>query len=215
MNKKIKLIENKINPAEQALNLKPNSYSLKPAPGGFTLIELLVASTLFSVVMIISIGSLVSINDSNKKSQISRAVIDNLNFAIENMTRNMRVGSDYHCDYGVTPITSPRDCASGAPSFVFEGYKGKTSDTGDQIVYRLNNTTKQIESSIDSGNTFIPITAPELSIDVLQFYTTGASVNDGKQPRVVITITGTATFKTGIQTRINLQSTVSQRKLDS
>lgn len=199
----------------KVFSLIANRYALYASSRGFTLIELLVASTLFSIVMIVSIGSLVSINDSNKKSQISRTVIDNLNFAMENMTRNMRVGSDYHCDYGVAPITSPRDCASGADSFVFEGYKGKVSNTGDQIVYRLNNTTRQIESSSNSGNTFIPITAPELSIDVLQFYTTGASVNDGKQPRVVITITGTATFKTGIQTKINLQSTVSQRKLDS
>ncbi|MEK7115472.1 MAG: type II secretion system protein [Patescibacteria group bacterium] len=197
------------------MKLPTTNYQLPTTQRGFTLIEILVATSLFSMVMIISIGSLVSINDSNKKAQISRTVIDNLNFAMENMTRNMRVGSNYHCDYGVSPITTQRDCPSGTDSIVFEGYKGKASDTGDQIVYRLNTTTRQIESSTNSGNTFIPITAPELTIDILQFYVTGAAPGDGKQPRVVISISGTATFKTGIQSKVNLQSTASQRKLDS
>lgn len=182
---------------------------------GFTLIEVMVSATLFSIVMVVCIGSLVSINDSNKKAQITRTVIDNLNFAMENMARNMRIGTNYHCDYDVSQITDPRDCSSGANSIVFEGYKGNSSLSSDQIVYRLNTSTHQIERSLDSGVTFLAITSPELSIDTLDFYVTGAPAGDGKQPRAVISITGSASYKEGIFSNFRIETTVSQRKLDS
>ncbi len=200
---------------KRGLNAK--RYTLNATQRGFTLIEILVATTLFSVVMIISIGAIISINDSNKKAQLTRTVINNLNFAMENMARNLRIGITYHCDYTVGNVASARDCLSGANSIALEGYKGDVNNGSDQIVYRLNTSTRQIERSTNSGagGTFIPITSPELSIDSLQFYVTGATSGDGKQPRVVISISGSAIFKNVIKSNFTIQTAVSQRKLDS
>ena len=182
---------------------------------GLTLIEMLVAVSIFSVVMLISVGSLVSINDANRKTQLQRTVIDNLNFATENMARNLRVGTTYHCDFNVSPIASVRDCTGGASSIVFEGYKGNPGNATDQVVYRLNSSTGQVERSLDSGSSFIPITSPELTIDNLIFYVTGTSAGDQQQPRVIIVISGTATFKNGQTTHFSLETAITQRKLDS
>ena len=179
---------------------------------GITLIEALISTTLFSVVMLISIGALISVSDSNRKSEITRTVMDNLNLAMESMARNLRVGYDYHCNVDFTPVTSPSDCISGASSIAFEGYKG-TGSSADQIIYRLNNG--QIERSIDGGGIYIPLTSPELSIDNLLFYVTGALPGDGAQPRVVIVLSGSATFKGAIKTEFKLQTTISQRRIDS
>lgn len=57
---------------------------------GFTLIEMLVSLTLFSVVVVITIGSIFTIIDSNRKSQSLSLVMNDLNFAIESMTRDIK-----------------------------------------------------------------------------------------------------------------------------
>jgi len=181
---------------------------------GITLIEVMISSALFSVVMLISIGSLLAVSDSNRKSALTRTVMDNLNLAMESMARNLRLGYNYHCD-GLNPInpTSPANCPEGNISVAFEGYKGNTSNPADQIIYRLNNG--QIERSTDGGGTYMTLTSPELSIDKLLFYVTGALPGDNAQPRVVIVLGGSAEFKGAIKTDFKLQTTVSQRRIDS
>lgn len=193
------------------MNMTPTFRSSR----GLTLIEILVGMSIFSVVMLISVGSLVSINDANKKTQLQRTVIDNLNFAIDNMARNLRVGTNYHCNISLGSLATPLDCTGGASSLAFEGYKGSSGSSADQIIYRLNGGTGQIDRSLDSGATYIPITSPELTIDSLQFIVIGAAPADGLQPKIIITVSGTATFKNGQTTRFSLETAVSQRKLDS
>lgn len=180
---------------------------------GITLIEIMVSTALFSVVMMISIGSIVSINNSNKKAQLSRTVMDNLNFAMENVSRNLRVGINYHCDIDVAPVTEPRDCSNGADSIYFDG--SRAGGQSAQMIYKLNHETHQIERSIDGGQTFISVTSPELSIDNLGFFVTGTGAHDGKQPKVVIVIGGSAIFKKGITFNFSIQTMISQRRLDS
>jgi len=58
---------------------------------GFTLIEMLVAVSLFVFVMLIGVGVLLSIIDANRKARALSSVMNNLNFALESMSRNIRV----------------------------------------------------------------------------------------------------------------------------
>lgn len=192
-----------------------NMNALHHPSRGLTLIEVLVSISIFSIVMVVSVGALVSINDTNQETQLQRTITDNLNFALENMARNLRVGTNYHCDFNVSPIGTPRDCASGASSIVFEGYKGNPTNPGDQIAYRLNSATGIIERSLDAGGIFYPLTSSELDVENLLFYVTGTGANDLRQPAITIVVSGTATFKDGAVMRFNLQTAVSQRKLDS
>ena len=173
------------------------------------------AVTLFSVVMTISIGSLLSLVEANRKAQALNSVINNLNFALENMSRNIRVGNTYHCrtSSSVPPnIDTTKDCSNGGILFAFEGHKGDITDSTDQIIYRFINS--RIEKSIDSGATFIRITAPEVAINSMKFYVVGTTRGDTSQPRVVMTVQGTAGISARAQTDFNLQTTVSQRVLD-
>jgi prepilin-type N-terminal cleavage/methylation domain-containing protein len=192
---------------------------------GFSLVEMMVAVALFTIVAMVSISALLSVNDANRKAQTMRAIIDNLNFAVENMARNLRVGSTYNCGTA-TPIASPRDCINGDSSIAFESYVGDPGNPNDQVVYRLDTdapTNKgQIMKSGDSGSTFLPLTpfvsglaSQPLVVDYLKFYVTGSASSDGKQPRVVIVIGGTASYNEKIKTRFLMQTSVSQRHLDS
>lgn len=182
---------------------------------GFTLVEMIVAVAVFSIIMTIAIGTLLALADANKKAQALKSVMDNLNFAIENMSRNIRVGTDYHCETGPNPvgnIAEPQDCASGGRLFAFEANDGDPADPGDQIVYRLNGTT--LERSINAGASYLAITAPEVKISELRFYLTGAELGDGLQPFVTLVIQGTAGPTPDLESRFNLEVSVSQRLID-
>ena len=167
---------------------------------GFSLIEMMVAVTLFSMVMLIGVGALLSLIDANKKAQALNSVMNNLNFAVESMSRNLRVGTNYNCGGGP-------DCTSGGTSVSF------ISSKGENIVYQYNSSEKRIEISKDGG-AYVTITAPEVTIDDFAFLVKGASSSDNLQPRIVIKIRGTAGVKEKIKTSFNLQTTVSQRVID-
>ncbi len=184
---------------------------------GFSLVEMLVAAALFSGVMIIAVGALLALVDANRKAQAINSVMNNLNFALENMSRNIRVGSTYHCEVTNSvpaDVDVPKDCSNGGLLFAFESSSGDTGTKTDQIVYRINGT--RLEKSEEGGatGTFINITAPEVSIDNFSFYVDGTSLADNMQPRVVITLQGSAGETAKVRTEFNLQTTVSQRVLD-
>ncbi len=66
---------------------------------GFTLVETLVALAIFSVVMVTSVGIVLSVITSNKRNQAINAVVNNLNYSIESMVRDIKTGFSYKCNY--------------------------------------------------------------------------------------------------------------------
>ena len=62
---------------------------------GFTLVEMIVSLAIFTVVAVVAVGALLKITDANRKSQTLKTAINNLNFALESMSREMRVGANY------------------------------------------------------------------------------------------------------------------------
>lgn len=84
-------------------------------------------------------------------------------------------------------------------------------DGRTQIVYRLNGS--EIDKSIDGGSTYVPVTAPEMTITSLAFYVTGATPSDQFQPKVLIKIAGYSGMTTSA-TNFSLQTLVSQRAFD-
>ena len=189
---------------------------------GFSIVEVLVSFTIFTFIMITAIGALTSIISANRKAQAIKSAMSNLNFAVESMARNIRVGTTYYCTTSaadppsVPPpsvIDTTNDCASGGRLMAFEANDGDASDDSDQIVYRINNT--QLERSEESGvlGSFIKITAPEVQIDDFQFYVTGTTRGDGEQPFVIITLSGTAGIGRAA-TSFKVETSVSQRLID-
>src|SRR5579872_2581420 len=110
---------------------------------GFTLIELMVSVGLFMIVMLISIGALVSMANADRKAQSIQVVIDNLDFALDDMSRIIRTGTTYHCtDIAGDSIGSmgnpatTQDCTNNGSSYIaVEGPNGDPNNSNDQIVY--------------------------------------------------------------------------------
>lgn len=198
---------------------------------GFTLIEIMVAVSIFAIVMLIGVGALLTMVEVNKRAQGINSVMNNLNAAVEQMSRSIRVGSTYYCgESSVAPspliLSLPNDCANqGGLLLAFEETGGDPDDITDQVVYRLNGT--QLERSLCSGanqtcaggqkhGAWVAITAPEVEITNFRFYVTGStpfSGGDFEQPRVVMVIRGTADVQGG-PTEFTIQSSVTQRLID-
>ena len=181
---------------------------------GFTIIELIVAVSLFIVVSLVSMGALLSIVDVNRKAQSTKSILNNLSFSIESMSKAMRVGSTYHCGSSGF-IDTPQDCLGGGNWIAFESSSGDRGNPNDQIVYRINGN--QLERSINSGASFIGVTAPEVELTAgtgLRFFVLGSSPADTAQPRIIIIMKGKAGIKDKTSTSFNLQTSVSQRELD-
>ncbi|MDE1988424.1 MAG: type II secretion system protein [Patescibacteria group bacterium] len=181
-------------------NLKPITYNLKPSRG-FTLVEMLVSIAVLMVVMTVASGSLMSIIDGDNKAQSLKSAINNLNFAIESMAKNIRVGTDYSCV----------NCSSGDTSISFISSKKK------YVTYRFNGGNSSIERCVGASSycvdsdIFTGMTAKEVKINDLKFYTVKGDKFSNRPGRVLITVSGEAGAKEKIKTKFNLQTTVSQR----
>ena len=162
----------------------------------------MVAVSIFIIVMTISMGSILSVFDANRKSRSLKTVLNNLNLAVESMAKEMRFGRNYHCGPGA--VTIPRNCPLGDTLMSF------LSSDGVQITYRLSG--QSIEKKIGS-DVYIAVTAPEIIIDDLIFYTLGAGSGDSLQPKVLVKIKSHAGTG-GSQSDLTLQTLVSQRVLD-
>ena len=110
---------------------------------GFTLIEMLVSLALFMVVAVIAVTALLKIVDANRKSQTLQDTVNNINFAMDSITRELRVGSAYTCGSlsganvyrGPIPQTSQGTSCSTINS-------NNAQDSGTYIAFLSSNTTK-------------------------------------------------------------------------
>lgn len=191
---------------------------------GFTLIELMVASTLFIIVMVVSVGSIISIVDANRKAQALNSVINNLNFAIESMVRDIRTGTGYSIENNGTSISFTNQSGKQITySYVAaaDSEKSKVSGGGEEAAAGIGGdaatTALQLGGTIQKnvdGTGATDFTAPEVNITKLLFQGTGLSASDG-QPRVLVLIEGYAGTKVKTKSDFSIQTLVSQRFLDS
>jgi len=188
-----------------------------PYAKGFTLLEVMVALTLYTFIAMISITSLISMIHANQKSQALKSVINNLNFALEGMERNIRVGRTYHCGSGPVPgpatLANTQDCVDGT-FLAIESSKGKTANIDDQLVYRFNATDKNIEISKDSGVNWLPLTSAGVVVESLKFTVEGNVPGDNVQPFVIITLKVSTHASVKMSTTLDIQTSASQRLPD-
>ena len=198
---------------------------------GFSLIELMVALTIFSIVMLVGVGTLLTLIDANGKAQALSSAMTNLSFAFDSMTRNIRTGKDHYCVSGTSleESTLPeaglvRDCGAGSSNNAIVFTPGFATST--RIAYRLNETgdVGVIEQWIDKvaqPDSWIPITSaePPAAVDVDSFElvvvdTENTESGDYAQPNISLIITGTVQNGLDTPTEFELQSEVTQRVLN-
>lgn len=190
---------------------------LKNSEIGFTLIEILVAMAVFSVVILISVGVLLFLFRASNNSHAILTAINNLDYAMEQMSRTMRVGHSYYCADGVQPVTNQtEDCPWGEGKTLISFTDANQRrviyklDAGEDYGYLMRETIFQGQRKL------FAITAPEIRIDDLRFNVTGSEPGDGLQPRISIRIKGSTIIeelKDDEQVTFDLQTMVSSRNL--
>ncbi|HVW82495.1 MAG TPA: prepilin-type N-terminal cleavage/methylation domain-containing protein [Candidatus Paceibacterota bacterium] len=162
----------------------------KPSAAGFTLIEMLVSLALFALVMLMVSSAYLIIIAANRQAQAVASATNNLAFALETMTREIRTGGGYNCG-----SSTGGDCPSPKPSFYF-------TDAGDNYVsYGLVSTgsgTHGLAECVSQSDFCAPatlLTDSSVNITALQFSVQGTRTYSGSgdiiQPQVLMTLSGT------------------------
>lgn len=205
---------------------------------GFTLIEMIVSLGIFSMIITVAVGALLVLIAGNQKLQNEQAVMSNLAFALDSMTREIRTGYNYYCagrpsyaSGGAEAIfdvsdsqeaigSNTNNCPTGRSggdnlqgvSF-FEG--GNSITAADQrILYFYDSTDKTIKRRVGDAAARSVISSG-LEITDAEFFVTGAAPLDPsgntEQPTVTIYIEAK---EVGDDKKYYLQTTVTQRVLD-
>lgn len=187
----------------------------KKINSGYTIIETMIAVSLFLVVIMAGMGALLNANLLHQKSQDMRSIMDNLSFVMEDMSRNLRTGYDYHCILTGEPVPTgtpdPRSCVNNGGGIYFQATIGRWAyyiDTNP-----IDNQTYSIFKSVDGAT--VQLTPDEVEIDPLSsFIVIGAEPPpEDKQPLVTIKLIGKIIYK-NVVTPFSLQTSVSQRAID-
>jgi len=179
---------------------------------GFTLVELMVSISIFMLIMTMAMGSLLVTLDAKKKSEALSFTMDNLNFALESMTRNLRMGTDYKC------VGTDCPSVSFTPSAKIAGSTDKVtysiiSRGGSPVTYTLQ---RCITKNANTDCTDIIASNININNSSSRFYVKGAGIeptNPQIQASVYIKLSGSVKVKND-SIPFAIQTMVSQRKLE-
>lgn len=207
--------------------------SRDPSQSGFTLVEMIVSVGLFAIVSIICISALLSLVAADRKAQALQTSMNNLNLSIDDLVRNARMGTQYHCGLGGFLGDGSDDCTGGGTAFTFTCNSQMAGCAGNQrwefsIGPVGGCPANAICESTDGGASWLPVTGPDVTITNLTFYVIGTKpgCDSGApgtscvplQPRVIIVIVGSAGVGSSCQSQglscFHLEANAVQRVLD-
>lgn len=184
---------------------------------GFTLVEMIVAIGLFTIVLFITSSAFLAVINADRKSRATRIAMDNLNIALEDMSRRIKTGTAYDCGGGSNSgLTATNDCdvAGNISQIAFTEQDGTTRTS-----YWLDGDGGVIKRSSDGGAGLPVTSSSEVTIISLKFIVGGSTKwapgggGDTAQPYVVIFIDG-VTNAGKITSAFKMQTTVTQRAYD-
>ena len=168
---------------------------------GFTLLEMLISTGIFAVVIITAVGAMISLNQAQVKATNIHNIQDNVRFAIEFMTKEIRTGTNFTV-FGCNP--------SGCTEIRF------TRQQGDNVGYCLSSGAMFrfiLPSTCATGSA---VTSSAVVINKLFFNVIGHTVGptDG-QPRITVTVEARSVNPTlRLETNFDLQTTITSRARD-
>lgn len=186
---------------------------------GFSLVEMIVSLGIFAIVSVVALGAFIKIIDSNKKAQSLKTAINNLNFTLESMSREMRVGTQYYCSDNPnadpnTGATTNITQACGAGKIV--AFRSSVSGGSCALIYAYKLESGKIrkaqQTSCGGSLVYDDITAKDLNISDAIFSVT---VPAGGQPYAQLFIKGTSGARARIQTDFAVQTTISPRLMSN
>jgi prepilin-type N-terminal cleavage/methylation domain-containing protein len=175
---------------------------IQKTKSGFTLIELMVAMSIFMIIMLTAIGSLVMTSNYAKRAKALQTAMDNVSFAMENISRNIRLGSNYYCTQSSAgalsrssylivadcDISSPGTAIIFTPSIIDNTMGTIPPDVGFQLSFADANGKKSVQKV--EGSKVTDLTAPQVNVTDLTFTVRGSDLVDYIQPSVYITMKG-------------------------
>lgn len=183
---------------------------------GFTLIEVMVSVSIFTVVMVVALGAILAIVSANRKAQALHTVINNVNLAVETMTRDLRTGYNYKC--------GDLECSEGVAYDEISFYSLQVAETREEeeplpVSYRRTvdaDGKGYLEKNID-GEGWVQITDGSVDIEGLSFRVWGvrtlARSGDTDQPKIILNLKAKITAY-GNSSEFAIQTFISQRYLD-
>lgn len=180
---------------------------------------MMIAITLFLVIVIYGMQSLLNANLVHKKTQDMRSILDSLTFTLDDMSKNIRTGSNYHCiedDIDFNNLDQPKSCENGS-GISFTPADFSESSTWVYLIFdgHIYKTT-QPSTSFDITE-YIQLTPEEVIIENASgFSVLGAESpidGDNQQPLVIMRLIGTIN-RNNISTPFSIETAVSQRLID-
>ena len=174
---------------------------------GFTLVEMLVSMALFTIVLTIALGALLMVIKANQQAKAIKLVVNNLNLALEGMSRELRVGTNI-CDniVGTSCNTDPNGNGSNEIFYTTDQNEPLASYTID------SGRIMWCEEQCNQPNKYLPLTGKDVVVEDLRFYVRGAENGDDTQPSVLIVLNGYSR-QADARIELDIQTLVSQRKL--
>ncbi len=173
------------------INPLPTAYRLPPTKSqGFTLVELIVSVGLFVLIMTLVTGAYFIMISINRQVQASATGINNLSFALEDMTRSIRTGTAYSGEKGST--------------FSF------TNANGQPVTYSI------VGSVIQETKSGVASVLNDLSVTItsLAFHPVGTTPGDVEQSRVTMIVSGTVSSGPGKTESFTVQTGATMRGSD-
>ena len=159
---------------------------------GFTLVELLVSAAIFSILILAATGIFVKIMNVQKKALAIQEVQDNISYAMEMISKEIRMMSE------ITTKNTALDTLS------FKNSK----DPAQDIIYNL--ISGQLMRSVDGGANQ-PITSSKVNVSDLTFYVNNWDIINGPQPMVTVNMVMEISDGSFGKASARLQTTLSGR----
>jgi len=191
----------------------------------FTLIEIMVATSIFIIVMLAVMSGLITSADSAKRSTGLQEAMDNVNFAMDTMSRTLRISTNYTCltsGQSSTSPQAPQDCPFGGASYgkiiefvppanLSQAFGLTAQDpTMAYSLYQRTDGSGTYSLERCSVNGCVDIVSSDVNVEMLHFYVNGSSTTDTTQPSIYIVMKGTVMIK-GQPTSFAIQTLASQR----
>src|SRR3989344_2229912 len=92
---------------------------------GYSLIETMIAVTIFALIVVVAIDTLLVAQRTAIKIGLERAAMENVALAIESMTKEIRQGYSFRCANGPGNYDSEQNC-----------FQGENLEFGNQLSFR-------------------------------------------------------------------------------
>ena len=212
-------------------------YSRHTNQRAFTLIEIIVSLGIFAIVATVALGALVKIVSANKKAQTVQAAVTNINYALDAISREMRVGRNYYCVFGPSfntgtlsdgDYTSNTKCPTGYTNrsdnvtIAFNSTRSGTTGlnepcnliTAYQFVYVSSSKytlTKAEQQSCDNPTVYTFTSILDPTVVITGYFVKVVADAATPFPRATIRISGYAGVAEKDKTYFDVQTTVSAR----